>query len=279
MAVSSIIERLGKAIFEAPFGGERISKDAPELAEIRLAVMDKIKEKAHRAGGKYVFPYNLIRIKLVGVPEEQSPVFRSDFLAGYFADELRAGLTRSSYRFPEDLSVEILTVPDMPSAKEPWLTVETFLVGPKTAPVAAPQVATLTVLKGQAEPPHLTLKSRRINLGRSQQVIQANGPSRLNDIAFLEADAIGLTVSRQHAHIDFEYDAGEYRLFNDRIYKGADNCNLYLLREGQTIPVHRGGHGALLRTGDEIHLGQAVLRFELISRQSAPQVSTFVGSR
>ena len=32
MEISNVIEKLGRAIFEAPFGGGRISKDAPELA-------------------------------------------------------------------------------------------------------------------------------------------------------------------------------------------------------------------------------------------------------
>ena len=61
--ISNVIEKLGRAIFEAPFGGGRISKDAPELAEIRLAVLDAVKSKSHRAGGKSVFPFNLIRIQ------------------------------------------------------------------------------------------------------------------------------------------------------------------------------------------------------------------------
>src|SRR5207249_10378437 len=103
MEISSVIEKLGRAIFEAPFGGGRISKDAPELAEIRLAVLDAVKSKSHRAGGKRVFPFELVRIHLRGVPEEQSAVFRGEFLAKYFADEVRSGLARSSYRFPENL--------------------------------------------------------------------------------------------------------------------------------------------------------------------------------
>ena len=68
--ISNVIEKLGRAIFEAPFGAGRISKDAPELAEIRLAVLDAVKSKSHRAGGKHVFPFDLIRIHLRGVPEE-----------------------------------------------------------------------------------------------------------------------------------------------------------------------------------------------------------------
>jgi hypothetical protein len=56
VAISNVIEKLGRAIFEAPFGTGRLSKDAPELAEIRLAVLDAAKAKSHRASGKNVFP-------------------------------------------------------------------------------------------------------------------------------------------------------------------------------------------------------------------------------
>jgi hypothetical protein len=261
MAVSNVIERLGRAIFEAPFGGQKIAKDAPELAEIRLAVMDAVKAKAHRAGGKLVFPYNLIRIKLAGVAEEQAAVFRSGFLADYFAEELRASLGRSSYRYPADMRVEIETLAEMPGPKEGWLTVETLLRETPAAPaIASEMAASLRVIKGRAQPLEFRLAGKTVNVGRTEHVVQDSGPSRLNDIAFVEEDAIGRSVSRQHAH--FECSSGEVRVFNDRVYKGADNCSLYVVRAGKSQPVHRGGHGAVLADGDEIHLGQAVIRFE-----------------
>jgi hypothetical protein len=264
MAVSNIIERLGRAIFEAPFGGQKLSKDTPELAEIRLAVLDAVKEKAHRAGGKLVFPYNLIRVHLLGVPAEQAPVFRSAFLSSYFAEELRTGLTRSSYRFPADLSVDVTTTDIMPGPNEGWLRVETLLDEPKPEVMSElPQVARLTVLTGTAEPSELTLDKAWINLGRTREAVQTGGPTRRNDIAFSENDGAGKSVSRQHAHIELDTKSKQYRLFNDRIYKGAENCGVYVVRAGVSQPVHRGGHGAVLKPGDEIHLAQAVLRYEL----------------
>src|ERR1700685_719541 len=121
VAISNVIERLGRAIFEAPFGGRRISKDSPELAEIRLAVIDAVKAKSHRASGKSVFPYNIVRIELLGVPEEQAAAFQSEFLSNYLADELKTGLKRSSCRFPADLRVAIHTTPRLPKQGENWL--------------------------------------------------------------------------------------------------------------------------------------------------------------
>jgi hypothetical protein len=263
MPVSNIIEKLGRVIFEAPFGGQKLSRDTPELAEIRLAVLDAVKAKAHRAGGRLVFPYNLIRVELLGVPANQSAIFRSSFLADYFAEELRTGLTRSGYRFPSDLHVELVTTETMPGPNETWLRVETEIEEGKPEPVLlVPQYAKLTVVVGKADPVELTLDRPHVNIGRTREAVPATGPTRLNDIAFREEEAAGKSVSRQHAHIDRDNKTGSYRLFNDRIYKGSDNCGVFVVRAGENITIHRGGHGLTLEHGDEIHLAQAVLRFE-----------------
>src|SRR5450432_1706304 len=125
MALSDLIEQLGRTIFEAPFGSGQVSQDLPELAEIRLALLDEIKSKSHRVAGRYVFPHNLVRVALLGVPEAQSVAFLGDCFPSYFEQELRAGLTRANYRFPEDLRVEVRTSPRMPAPQETWIQVET----------------------------------------------------------------------------------------------------------------------------------------------------------
>ena len=54
MSLSELIEKLGKTIFEAPFDAMTAPTDAPELAEIRLAVLEQILKKGQRAAGKIV---------------------------------------------------------------------------------------------------------------------------------------------------------------------------------------------------------------------------------
>ena len=264
MAISTVIEKLGRAIFEAPFGGTRISKDAPELAEIRLAVLDAVKEKSHRASGKSVFPHNVVRIELLGVPEDQAHVFQSEFLSNYLAGELRTSLKRSGYRFPDDLHVEIATTTRLPAEKENWLSVETALEESKREqPARESQAAKLSVLAGTANEKELILSTPRTNIGRTVEVFRQEGPSRRNDLAFTEDNEINRTVSREHAHIVYSQKSGEYRIFNDRWYKGQANCGLWIVRDGMSQPVHRSTRGTLLQPRDEIHLGNAVLRFEM----------------
>ncbi len=263
MAITTVIEKLGKAIFESPFGANRLSKDAPELAEIRLAVLDAAKAKSHRASGKNVFPYNLVRIELRGVPEEQASVFGGEFLSNYFAEELKTSLARSSYRFPGDLQVEVHTTPVLPLEGEQWLSVETRMQPKQAAQPALParRPAKLTVIHGIANRPDISLEKARTNIGRTAEVYRGSGPSRRNDLAFTEENEINRSVSREHAHILYSQKTGDYRIFNDRSYKGDANCGLWIVRDGLSQPVHRGTRGTLLKSGDEIHLGSAVLRF------------------
>jgi hypothetical protein len=264
MAVTNVIEKLGRAIFEAPFGAHKIAKDAPELAEIRIAVLDAVKAKSHRASGRHVFPYNLVRLHLLGVPETQSHVFQSEFLSTYFAEELRAALARSNYRFPENLRVEITTTTALPEPQQDWLRVDAELLEqPPAAPPLPKTSARLVVLSGTASAAEFPLEKVRINIGRTADIYHsAAGPSRRNDFAFAEDSEINRTVSREHAHILHSPKTGEYRICNDRSYKGPSNCGIWIVRDGLSQPVHRNTRGAVLKDGDEIHLGRAIVRFE-----------------
>ena len=80
---------------------------------------------------------------------------------------------------------------------------------------------------------------------------------RRNTIVFEEgADEASATVSRKHAHIRFE--DGEYRLCDDESEFGTR-----VFRDGRPIEVPAGNRrGEKLRSGDEIYLGRACLRFE-----------------
>ena len=268
MALSDAIEKLGRRMFEAPFGGSKLSEEAPELAEIRLAVLDAVKSKSHRAGAVRVFPFEIVRIHLRGIPEEQASAFESGFLGECLGQDLQKALTRSSVRFSHDLRVEVRTIPKLPVEGETWLWVETEV---KPAAAAVPdgtlarRAARLMVIQGAANQPELLLNKARVNIGRTVDVYRAEGPSRRNDLAFTEDNEINQTVSREHAHILVHKKSGECRIFNDRWYRAGNkteaNCGLWIIRDGLSQPVHRNSRGVVLHAGDEIHLGRAVVKF------------------
>jgi hypothetical protein len=259
MPLLDSIEKLGRVIFESSFSA---ANDAPELAEIRLAVLDAVKGKSHRAGSVRVLSHDLIRVQLRGVPEAQAAAFEGGFLADYLAHDLCAALARSSIRFPEHLRVEVRTNAALPGPNEAWVSVETEIgVAPEARePTRAARTARLVVLQGSANKPELVLHKTRTNIGRTVDVFHADGPLRRNDLAFIEDTEINRTVSREHAHIIVQKDSGECRIYNDRWYKGS-NCGLWILRDGLSQPVHRGERGLVLQNGDEINAGRAVIRF------------------
>jgi pSer/pThr/pTyr-binding forkhead associated (FHA) protein len=118
----------------------------------------------------------------------------------------------------------------------------------------------LTVITGSAEQQQLCLKKKRIHLGRLAEVIDADGRlARKNDVAFRDdGHAPNPSVSRTHAHIEFDPEKAVFRLFDDRSAHGTS-----IIRDGSVIPVPQGpSKGVALRHGDEIVLGQASLRFE-----------------
>jgi hypothetical protein len=266
MSLSELIEKLGKTIFEAPFDAALAPKDAPELAEIRLAVLEKILKKGQRVGGRILFPYNLVRIHIRGVSDEESAFLKSEFLKGYFEQEIRKSLARMNYRFPDDLEVTFSTSGELPKPREEWLLVETESRPRQESAPLPRRNAKLTVVRGKATAPEIALNKERINIGRTVEVYRAQGPSRRNDLAFAEETDINSTVSREHAHIMYFKKTGEYRLFNDRWYKqgkkDSDNCGLWIIRDGLSQEVHRNARGLKLEWGDEIQFGRAIVKFQ-----------------
>jgi hypothetical protein len=266
MPVSEWVEKIGRAVFESPFSAGP-PKDTPELAEIRLALLDEVKRQSQLVAGRHVFPFDLLHVLIRGVREEETEVLASPFFCRLLEAELQSSLQSLRYRFPDDLTIEVTTTPELPHHDQTWLSVESRMLV-RTPERLIPRKARLLVLRGVANTSELQLRKMRTNLGRTIDVVRVDGPSRRNDLAFSDENEINRTVSREHAHIMFHKRTGEYRLFNDRVYngtcKGVSNCGLWIIRDGLSHAVHRDTRGARLRHGDEVQLGNAVVRFEEI---------------
>jgi hypothetical protein len=262
MNLGEYLERWGRAIFENPFAATLDAQEPPELAEIRLAILDEIRKKSYRSGGRRVFPFNFIRINLRGVDESRTGVFKGMFFRKYFEQEIRASLNKAECRFPEDLRVDVTVTRTLPKPDEEWMWIE---IETRDSPTGAGRrPARLVVLEGQANAGEIVLQKERTNIGRTVDVYRSDGLSRRNDLAFTEDSEVNRSVSREHAHILFDKPTGEYRLFNDRWYQRDDKggCGIWIVRDGLSLEVHRTPRGAKLEPGDEIHLGRAVLRFQ-----------------
>jgi hypothetical protein len=264
MNLADFLEKFGRTVFEGPFAHGQ-GDEPPEVAEIRLAILDQVRDKSYRLGGKKVFPFNMVHIHVRGIEDSRAPTFTGKFFRTYFEQELRGSLDRNECRYPEDLRVDVHVTRELPAPAELWVWVE---AESQERPAAAPRrTAKLIVVEGQANAEEIALSKARTNIGRTVDVYRSEGLIRRNDLAFTEDTEINRTVSREHAHIVHDKAAGEYRLFNDRWYQrdkdGAPACGIWIVRDGLSQEVHRTARGTKLESGDEIHFGKAVARFQL----------------
>lgn len=263
MNLGDYIEKWGKTLFEAPLAVGSKSDEPPELAEIRLAVLDRIREKSYRSGGKKVFPYDLVRVEMRGVEENRRDVFAGRFFRKYLEQEVRNALRDGGCRFPDNLRVDVEPLAGLPKNGEAWLRVE--IASQEIADAGKKPVGRLIVREGDANAPEIRLDKARTNIGRVVDVYRSEGLFRRNDLAFEADTEINRSVSREHAHIQYDRAAGEYRLFNDRWYdRGAHgDCAAWIVRDGMSQEVHRTARGTKLEPGDEVRFGKAVVMFEL----------------
>ena len=235
------------------------SNQPKETLEIRREILTAIGAKVEAKGsGDYVFPYREIGVKLFASDADQKDVF-----AAIFADE--DALQNDVQELLRDAGCQaapvhvIVEVTEDPAGVVPFeLTfkrAEKAAKGASVTPPKARPAAWLYVVKGVAERPEYFIGKDVVYLGRLKEVTaKAGGLRRRNDVAFDDAET---TVSREHAHIRFE--EGRFRLFHD---SGESGTRLF--RDGRTVALpSSGSRGTQLQSGDEIHLGDARLRFEL----------------
>lgn len=260
MTINDFLEKWGRTLFEAPLATAVKPDEPPELAEIRLAILDRVREKSYRSGGRKVFPYDLVRVQLRGVEQSRHAVFAGQFFRQYVEREVATALREAGCRYPENLRVDVDPVVGLPLPGVDWLAVEVASQDP-----AGMAVARLVVREGAANVAELRLDKARTNIGRAVDSYRSAGLFRRNDLAFAEETEINATVSREHAHILYERSTGEYRLYNDRWYRRgprSGECGLWIVRDGMSLEVHRDSRGAKLEPGDEVHFGRAVITFE-----------------
>ena len=123
--------------------------------------------------------------------------------------------------------------------------------------------AFIKVLNGEAEKETYPIESAigRINIGREARVQAAGNYMRKNTIAF-KPDEMNRSVSRQHAHIEWEADSNSFLIFADEGGIPPNNKMKVRTSEGILIKMQAIEVGHRLQEGDQIILGDAaVLEF------------------
>ena len=112
-------------------------------------------------------------------------------------------------------------------------------------------------MKGKTATDGIRTQRPRTNIGRLAELTDSeHRVVRRNAIVFEEgADEANATVSRKHAHIRF--DDGEYRLCDDESEFGTGSS---ATAAPSKFPAGNR-RGEKFRSGDEIYLGRACLRY------------------
>ena len=193
-------------------------------------------------------------------------------------DRFRAEVQKVADDFAIDLpaawTMEVSFVDTLPpdAIKSPDLEVALF-IRTRLASRQALTTAYIRVLRGEAEKETYTLTSAdgTVTIGREKKVQVNDGFVRLNTIAFpAQSDHDGNRyISRQHAHIDWDREAGGFILFADE--GGVPPRNKVKIRSAgleAPIKLYSTQIGHPLREGDQVVLGESVvLEFSYIPQQ------------
>ena len=247
--------------------------DPREPLEIRQAVIRQVVDSAQPTGrGRRVLPYDRISVDVIAESAEARRVIeavlqREDGLEATLRRALDAVGCTPSTQFGVDVHYRKRPLADWGPSQRLAVTGRTLAAG-ATAPAAplaldpSPRasVVQLKVVRGRAIRKTVERSADRINIGRGEEVADRDRRLvRRNDLAFVQGDEIGDTVSRVHAHILCS-PSGECRVRDDGSARGTR-----IVRAGRTIDVLPGhSRGVKLQNGDELHLGSAIARFALV---------------
>ncbi|MEO6356568.1 MAG: FHA domain-containing protein [Ferruginibacter sp.] len=138
-----------------------------------------------------------------------------------------------------------------------------FISTKKSGLINKKSQAFIKVLNGEAEQESYALDAAngRINIGREARVQAAGNYMRKNTIAF-KPNEINRSVSRQHAHIEWEADSNSFLVFADEGGIPPNNKMKVRTPEGVLIKMQAIEVGHRLQEGDQVILGDsAVLEF------------------
>ncbi len=142
------------------------------------------------------------------------------------------------------------------------------------SPLKKTATAYIKVINGEAEQTVYTITSNsgKVNIGREQKVQARDGFYRINQIAFPAGSQheSNKFVSRQHAHIEFDPESGQFLLFADEGGVPPRNkVKVRSVRESDMVKLYTIHIGHPLQEGDQIMLGDsALLEFTYAAQSS-----------
>ena len=233
-----------------------------QVVDVIESLLDQLEARAQGGlTGERVFPFPAVEVRYFLPAEEQRA-----YLAAMAADgTLRRRVETHfdgldiRYRHPFALSATQLTGPPQGGLA---FELNFPVVTEEPVPAASPQLRTglrITVLTGKAEMSPMEFDgSESFYIGQASEARERN---IINHMVFVGADRIARSVSRNHGHIYWDEAAAAYRFALDRPENTAE---LFRNGRGAGIKVNEFQQ-PILRDGDHLRLGKAMVRFNLVS--------------
>ncbi len=142
-----------------------------------------------------------------------------------------------------------------------------LFVGTRKKPgIVTTSSATIKVLNGEAEKAEYAITSQagKINIGRESKTATADGFHRQNHIAFIGSSKheSNRSISRQHAHIEWDAEAGAFFIFADEGGIPPYNKTKVKASNGLPVKLQTTQIGHRLSNGDQLIIGEsAILEF------------------
>jgi pSer/pThr/pTyr-binding forkhead associated (FHA) protein len=242
-----------------------------DVKALRGAILQFIKEQLQKIeGGEGASIRGLYLF--INCPDEEKHLYESAVFANeenkFKEEEIQRIVDDYALELPDTWTFEIVFTDKFPAEaiKASDVDVALFVSTQKNKALHKHATAVITVLNGHAEQDTYTISSTtgKINIGREKLVQTADGFYRKNFIAFTSAEnsEVNRSVSRQHAHIDWDAESGNFLLYADD--GGIPPYNKMKVRDesGTVKKLQSKEIGHRLQEGDQIILGEsAVLEF------------------
>lgn len=239
-----------------------------DIKAIRGALLQFIKEQLQKAEGGEGANIRGLCLYITCPPEEKhlyEAAVYADEEDRFKEEELQKITDDYAIALPENwtLQIEFVAVAPSEALMAPELDAALFISTKKKPKVFYDASAVVRVLNGEAEKEVYTISSKdgKVNIGREKKVQTANGFYRENYIAFPDnsSNESNRSVSRQHAHIEWDAQNAAFYLFADE--GGIPPYNKMKVRTvgGMPVKLQTIQIGHRLKEGDQIILGESAL--------------------
>jgi hypothetical protein len=242
-------------------------KSPKDIKTLRSDILDFIKEqlkKAESGEGE-----NIKGIQLYVCCDDQGKFLYEGALyvddQEKFKEEIQKIADDFAIALPSTWQLQIIFDEPVPpeAIKSADIDVALFVSTKQKPSVHKEAVAYIKVLNGEAEETVYEIHSsnKKINIGREKNAQVSDGYLRQNQIAFPDnsANKSNRSISRQHAHIEWNEESGAFCLYADEGGIPPSNKIKVKPEHGQEVRLVTTEIGYHLKEGDQIILGESAL--------------------